>query len=148
MQALTNDPYFIGVYSRNRLPKALDLCRRQQPPLTVIVNTDTANLSGQHWVAAYIDEFGRAEYFDSLAQPIPYHISLWLSRFSTQWNYVLHPFTDPPVQNISSETCGAFAFYFVHQRPLLDSCHAVMSPFHSLMFNDRFVITYFNKNAD
>ena len=143
-QALSTDPYFIGVYPRDRLPKTLD----RRPPLTIIVNTDTCNLSGRHWVAAYIDQDGHAEYFDSFAQPIPNHIALWLTRFSTQWNYVLHPFIDPPIQNISSQTCGAFAFYFVHRRPLLDSCRAVLSPFRSLKSNDQFVITYLNKFGD
>ena len=144
-QALSTNPYFIGVYPRDRLPKTLDLCRRQRPPLTLIVNTDTCNLSGRHWVAAYIDQSGHAEYFDSLAQPIPYHISLWLTRFAAQWTYVLHPFIDPPIQNMSSQTCGAFTFYFVHRRPLLNSCRAVLSPFRSSHSNDQFVITYLNK---
>ena len=148
IQALSTDPYFIGVYPRDRLPKTLDLCRRQRPPLSIIVNTDTCNLGGRHWVAAYIDESCHAEYFDSLAQPIPNHIALWLTRFATQWTYVLQPFIDPPIQNIASQTCGAFTFYFVHRRPLLDSCRDVLSPFHSLHSNDKFVITYLNKHGD
>lgn len=148
---LSNDPYFIGVYSRDCLPMSLINCRRQQPPLTLIVNTDTSNLGGRHWVAVFIDELYHGEYFDSLSQPIPQHISLWLSRFSNQWNYVLRPFIDPPIQSINSLTCGAFTYYFVRQRPFVDSSEQVLLPFHhhstypSLISNDQFVLWYMNK---
>ena len=146
-QYLTSDPYFIGVYPRDCLPKTLSDCRRQSPPLTLIVNTDTSNLSGRHWVAIYVDEYYHGEYFDSLAQPIPLHLSLWLSRFSTGWTYVLQPFIDPPIQSIYTQTCGAFTYYFVHRRPLVDSIRQVLLPFHRHESNDTFVIAYLNKNT-
>lgn len=142
-QLLAYDPYFIGVFPRNRLPMSAIVCR--QLPLTLIVNTDTANLPGRHWVAIYVDEQRRGEYFDSLSQPIPKHMLLWLSCFTNQWKYVLRPFIDPPIQNIYSLTCGAFAFYFVHQRPLFNFSHEVLWPFlssSSLIDNDRFVISF------
>lgn len=142
---LDNDPHFIGVYPRDLLPTSSTLryCR----PLTLIINTDTSNLDGRHWVAVYIDRSGYGEYFDSLAQPIPDHISLWLSRNSSQWKYVLRPFIDSPIQSITSQTCGAFAYFYVHERPLVDSCRRILVPFRSLTYNDKFVISYLNKNA-
>ena len=146
-QLLIHDPYFIGVFPRDRLPMSAIVYH--QLPITLIVNTDTSNLRGRHWVAVYVNEQRYGEYFDSLAQPIPKHISLWLSRFTNQWKYVLRPFIDPPIQSIYSQTCGAFAFYFVHQRPLLNSSHHhhrhILWPFQSsssLMENDRFVVSY------
>ena len=142
-QLLKYDAYFIGVFPRNLLP--LSVIRK--PPLTLIVNTDTSNLKGQHWVAVYIDQYRRGEYFDSLAQPIPKHISLWLSRFSCQWNYVLRPYIDPPIQDIFSQTCGAFTFYYVHQRPLCDSFRDILKPFStSFARNDDYVISYMLKH--
>ena len=142
-QFLTTDPYFIGVYPRDLLPKTLHHHHRSQP-FTLIVNTDTSNLAGQHWVAVFVDDHSHGEYFDSLAQPIPQHIALWLSRFSTQWKYVLRPFIDPPIQNVFSQTCGAFTFYFVHRRPLLDSSRQVLTPFYGkkLTVNDHYVVSY------
>lgn len=142
--SLATDPYFIGVYPRDLLPKTID----HRPPFTLIVNTDTSNLGGEHWVAVFVDDHYHGEYFDSLAQPIPQHIELWLSRFSTQWKYVLRPFIDPPIQNVYTQTCGAFTFYFVHRRPLLDSYRRVLTPFHrkNLRANDHYVVSYLLSN--
>jgi hypothetical protein len=49
---------FDGVFSRDRLP---------DKPRLLVCNTDPSSRPGQHWIAIYVGEDGRGEYFDSLA---------------------------------------------------------------------------------
>ena len=65
---------FIGVYPIDKLPhlKPPVGTGRRRKPITLIVNTDTENLDGQHWLAVFIDhENNVGEVFDSFAQIPP-----------------------------------------------------------------------------
>ena len=50
---------FVGTYPRDMLPKTL-----HQSTAALVINTDTSDKPGQHWVAIYISN-GHGEYFDS-----------------------------------------------------------------------------------
>ena len=62
-RAICQDPsaeaIFTGVYARDKLPKSIKY------PAAMVWNTDPADQPGEHWVAAYFNEDGIGEYFDS-----------------------------------------------------------------------------------
>lgn len=97
---------FAGVYSMDKLPFAV--CHY---PFFMIVNTQSHNLPGAHWLTIYIDQDRRAEIFDSLALPPSQVLMRWLHQFtrSTTRNSLSY-------QHPLSDTCGAFALYFVFHR--------------------------------
>lgn len=57
---MANVPNFLGVFSRNTLPKP-----RLSKSFSLIANTDKETEFGTHWVAFFVDERGRGNYFDS-----------------------------------------------------------------------------------
>ena len=61
-QDLHVGPHFGGVYPRDRLPSGST--RR-----SFVVNTDTSDRPGEHWVCIHFGEDGVAEYFDSYGLP-------------------------------------------------------------------------------
>ena len=52
---LIDEKYYIGTFSRDLLPNDLPLMRKAG----LIVNTDTHDLPGEHWIAIYLDKNGR-----------------------------------------------------------------------------------------
>ncbi len=101
---------FGGVYSMDQLPFAVP-----HYPFFMIVNTQAHNLPGEHWISVFIDEKRRGEVFDSLAMPLPKPLSRWLNQFtrSITRNHLM-------LQHPLSDSCGAFALYFV--------CHRLKQP--------------------
>ena len=100
---------FRGVFASNELPNNINCAHRQ----TLIINTDTNNLPGTHWVALIIyPRASYAEYFDSFGQPPPNHIKYWLSRHIPNriWYNPYH------VQPIYSILCGYYCIYFLFHR--------------------------------
>ena len=97
---------FGGVFSIDRLPFAVP-----HYPFFMIVNLQAHNLPGSHWVTVFIDEQRRGEIFDSLALPPPQLLMRWLHQFtrSVIRNHLSYQY---PL----SDTCGAFALYFVFHR--------------------------------
>ena len=97
---------FVGVYSIDKLPFAIP-----QYPFFMIVNTQAHNLPGAHWITIFIDKKRRAEIFDSLALPPQQLVVRWINQFarSVTRNRLMY-------QHPLSDTCGAFALYFVFHR--------------------------------
>ena len=94
---------FIGVFAANNLPKRITY------PCSLIVNTDNANLPGQHWVAIYIGIKRNGFFFDSYGFP-PYVDSFtsFLNKFCVTWVY-----NDKSLQHISTFVCGHYCCLFV-----------------------------------
>ena len=97
---------FVGVYSIDKLPFAIP-----HYPFFMIVNTQAHNLPGAHWITIFIDEKRRAEIFDSLALPPQQLVMRWINQFARSMtrNTLMY-------QHPLSDTCGAFALYFVFHR--------------------------------
>lgn len=97
---------FHGVYSIDQLPFAVP-----HYPFFMIVNTQAHNLPGAHWISVFIDKNRRGEVFDSLAIPLPKPMSRWMNQFtrSLTRNHLTY-------QHPLSDSCGAFAVYFVLHR--------------------------------
>jgi len=60
---------FIGVFPRDKLPLKL------KRPCGLVINTDSAQEPGEHWVAIYLLRNGKGEYFDPFGLP-PLHKDL------------------------------------------------------------------------
>lgn len=117
-------PSFIGVYSRNTLPNF----NHKNLPISLIVNTDSNNLPGVHWIAIIIHRNHFAEVFDSFGNfPNSFFVN-WLNFNCLGWTYNKYI-----VQNPFSLSCGLFCMYFLYQR----------SHMHILNFNN-FIIHVFN----
>lgn len=94
---------FLGVFASDTLPKTSGPFHNT----ALIINTDTQNLPGMHWVAIHtrIDE---AYYFDSFGQPPPLIISTWLTKHFEKWT-----FSSRQVQAMNSNFCGYFCLHFL-----------------------------------
>lgn len=161
---------FLGVYPHNRLPPPIlpspeqqqqqhKLSRRYtssprmctttntvvlpQPPLTLIVNTDTHNLPGRHWTSVYIDRNRRGELFDSLVTPPSAHLTRFMNRHCHQWSrnrlVYQHPY---------SSHCGVYVLLHVLYRykynTLKQFCEANFTS--SLLSNECFVRAFYKQH--
>ena len=97
---------FGGVYSIDCLPFAVP-----QYPFFMVVNTQAHNLPGAHWITVFIDKQRRGEVFDSLALPPQQALMRWLNQFTR--SVVRNSLS---YQHPLSDTCGAFAVYFIFHR--------------------------------
>ena len=121
---------FLGIFALDTLPKSI-----QQLPVLFVVNTQTSNLPGQHWVAVYISSEKRGEVFDSLTSPISLTLMRWMNTFTFKWKR-----SKRMIQNPLSAYCGAFVAYFVLTRikaKSMESCLLVFKK--DFQFNDLLV---------
>lgn len=124
---------FLNVYARNELPNSVPFY-----PCSLIINTDTNNLPGKHWIAIYVTKQKSAEYFDSFNQPPPLDVALWMNRFSWKWKRV----TVYPIQSPLSLQCGGYVLYYVNERPV-DSVKKLLRPFSKDCYaNERYITEY------
>lgn len=67
-------PHFIGVYALDKLPLHI------KPISRLIVNTDTHNLPGKHWIALSYEKHGIVYAFDPLGVYYPNLLIQYLHR--------------------------------------------------------------------
>ena len=97
---------FGGIYAIDDLPQFIP-----HYPFMAVINTQSHNLPGEHWIAVYINENRRGEIFDSLVTPTSIFLIRWLNRHTRSWRKNIHRF-----QNPFSSTCGSFVLFYVLQR--------------------------------
>ena len=131
---------FIGVFARDSLPKGIN-----SYPCSLIINTDTKNLPGKHWVSIYISGYKEGEYFDSFGHEPSQDIAIWLNKFTVKWKKV----NTSVLQNPLSVTCGHFVLFYINERPLVNSHFLILKQFHTDTYgNDQFVKHYYQENFD
>lgn len=121
---------FLGVFPINRLPE-----RITQYPAIMIVNTQSHNLPGEHWLSVYISKERYGEVFDSLGLPLSNRLSRWLNKFTKKWRTSRRVY-----QNPLSDKCGAYALYYVFNRIQNHKLHLTTSP----IVNDEIVMVFYN----
>ena len=95
---------FGGVFPCDTLP----LNRKQFS--TFIVNLDTHDQAGTHWIAIFFDKNNRVFYFDSYGiEPTNKNILNFMKRNAKEIFYNKFCFQDD-----STTTCGYFCLYFLH----------------------------------
>ena len=89
----------IGVFARDQLPG-----KSEDGPIGMIVNTDTRDKPGTHWLAIYLEK-GVGEFFDSCGRAPDY--------YSFDFNF---KFNDKRLQSSTSNVCGQYCLYYLMQR--------------------------------
>ena len=130
---------FRGIYSSNELmssPRALGW--HDQPPHTLIINTDSSNLPGKHWIAIYLTTSGQGEVMDSYGILPPTTVQRWLNEHTQNW--ISNPYLIRPPE---SDSCGQFCAYYLIRRSQSDSMCSVLADFTSDLYrNERLVLTH------
>ncbi len=130
---------FLNVFSRRNLPSQI-----KSYPTSLIINTDTINLPGKHWVAIYINKRRRGEYFDSFGRPPSTIIASWLNRYCLHWSSTN---TNKVIQNPLSYLCGAYVLFYVNERPLVSNASTLLRQFtKDLHQNDKRVLKYYRSH--
>jgi hypothetical protein len=84
-------------------------------PRTFIVNTDTCDPGGSHWVAFHFPLVGPAEFFDSLGNaPKTYHLcfaNFLIVNYGPQYYYCSFQ-----IQPDDTDTCGRYCLYYFNWR--------------------------------
>lgn len=91
-------PNFIGVFSVDNIPKI-----KNKPPQKFIVNNQTSNLPGQHWIGVTILSGNVAYVYDPFGLPPPRMLVYNLQRNMGIKNVV---YNKKQVQKLSEQICG------------------------------------------
>ena len=117
-QVLTKDPVteenFAGVYACNQL-SSIEI---KEYPKPFVVNTDSMELPGTHWIAIYLSKQMKGEFFDSYGKhPIHYnnYFSDFMNRNGVQWEY-----NNIQLQSAFSSVCGLILYIIAVGN---DRCH-------------------------
>ncbi|KAG8236362.1 hypothetical protein J437_LFUL016582 [Ladona fulva] len=112
-------PLFRGVYPADKLPKSFNY------PASFVVNTDPSTKGGTHWIAVYMDENGRGDYFDSygITPFIREHIN-FMNRVCASWKW-----NKVKLQGWGSTVCGNYAAVFIFHRSKGHSMKKFLSSF-------------------
>lgn len=128
---------FHGVMSINLLPLKVS-----EFPWLAIVNTQTSNLPGEHWICLIIDSDGHGEVFDSMGRPPPSRVAQWMNTHCRHnWNYTTLVYQTP-----GTAICGAFVLYVILHRLQKRSLTETLRVFStSTHLNNELVTRYFHK---
>lgn len=99
---------FIGVFALDKLPK-----HTLPPPSRFIVNSNTHNLPGEHWIAVSYENGGIVRAFDPLGVYYPTKLVHYLANSSRQivFNRTMY-------QNPLTRTCGQHCLLWLKQRSI------------------------------
>lgn len=97
---------FHGVFSIDQLPFAVP-----HYPFFMVVNTQSHNLPGEHWIAIFIDKYKHGEVFDSFALPLAQPLIRWMNRFTRSFTKSHLTYQHP-----LSSACGAFVLFYILHR--------------------------------
>ena len=134
-RAICQDPsaeaIFAGVYARDQLPNSV------RYPAAMVWNTDPANQPGEHWVAAYFNEDGAGEYFDSYGLEPPPTFKHYMERHSMYWTW-----NQKQLQDLWTSACGHFCvFYLIYRSrgiPMMD----ITDQLNRIEYNDKYVMEF------
>ena len=131
---LKNEKCYIGTYSRDMLPNQI---KENQ---FLIVNTDTSDRQGEHWVAIIILSDGKGEYFDSYGLPPLHNEFLDFLDYNCPNGW---KFNEVTLQCLSCITCGHYCVAYIKFRCLGHSLSEFVSLFgKDLVFNDELINLY------
>lgn len=121
-------PQFKGIFSRNTLrgkPKRGD---------PIIINLDSSDGGGTHWVACYISS--KVEYFDSFGLRPSEEVTSFFNKLP-----IIHNSTQ--YQNLYSILCGYFCLYFTNERNNNHSAYDILySLSNNTLSNESFLRDY------
>ena len=108
--------YFRSIYSRDRLPKQI---KKKE---CGIINLDSIEGSGTHWVCYGNTDEVMVEYFDPFGLIMPHEVSHYLSKSGKKI-----VFSQDEIQNRDTVLCGYWCLYYLIERQngksILDVIH-------------------------
>ena len=134
--------YFLGVYSRDYLP--ILAISQNAAPLGFIVNTDTGNLPGTHWIACVLLPSGQGEVFDSFAQIPPSSLQLWMNKHCPRgWFY-----NTTCIQGPLTTLCGGYCLFYLYHRLVSNmSMQTIISILSNSCNSDCVIQTFLKKHS-
>ena len=108
-------PNFEGVFAWNELPSKTF---NKKKSYSFIINTDSSNLGGQHWLAVLVRPNKQGYVFDSYGIPPPLRVQTWLNSRGIRWSA-----NNRQLQTIQSTLCGYYCIYFLWFANLLSDKH-------------------------
>jgi hypothetical protein len=96
-----------GVYARDEFREALNACISNSAPGAFVINTDTSNKPGEHWLAIFYNAYKQFEFFDSYGLP-PSIYGLRGCDFVRR--------NEQRVQGMDTKSCGYHCIYYITQR--------------------------------
>ena len=142
--SLACSPDFIGCFAENELNNLTITSF----PSFLIVNIDSSDMTGSHWIAVGIFH-DKIEIFD----PLGFDIFNWskvpcdLLDFLHRLSVTRRVYTAPRVQSDSSYLCGFYTIFYVIARKFVSFEHLFKCFCSQLRRNDKILYDFF-KNAD
>ena len=103
---LFDEKDYIGTFARDLLPSRLPLRRK----VGLIVNTDTHDSPGEHWIAIYLDGNGGGEYFDSYGLPPLHKEFIYFMQKNCPIGWCWNSVT---LQCLTCITCGQYCLTYI-----------------------------------
>jgi hypothetical protein len=114
---------FQGVFSCDTLPPK---------PKLLVCNTDPHDKPGTHWIAIYVDKWGRGEYFDSFGMEPTAVFKDYMNKHCRYWT-----FNRKKLQSVLSRFCGHYCCFYCVYRYNGFSMNKIVSMFtKDTTFND------------
>ena len=138
---LHSQDQFIGVYPVDMLPKT----KVKQRPFCCIINSAPSSNQGEHWLAIYVDDTNRGEFFDSYGHAAEFYnhrLECFLKRNCNEHSYNLRE-----LQSFWSETCGQFCLYWLLHRCRKIPTSKIIKQFSTnKLMNDYLVKSFIHKH--
>lgn len=129
---MSDSKNFAGVFPRDFLINI-----NMKPTSGIIVNTDSSKEKGEHWIAIFIGQDCKGEYFDPFGIP-PLHedFQKFLNKnCKNGWTY--NSFT---VQHQNSTSCGKFCIFYLKNKFKGETFIDIISKFSvNLKINEKLV---------
>ena len=119
---LSHIDIYQGVYPCNKIPQVKTF------PCVYILNTDTDDKKGEHWVALYFKNQHECEYYDSYGLSIE---NEYILRYLYNLGFNHYRYNTLQYQDIFSKLCGYYVIAFV-------LCKSKQIP----------IISFYKKNID
>lgn len=121
---------FLDVFARDEIPKSIT-----STPACFILNTHVRTKPGEHWLAVYIDEENKLEFFDSYGRaPDLYKLTNYLNNLSKDVSY-----NRQRIQG-NSQFCGLYCLLFLLFRARNKEKKFFSSFTNNYKKNDKFII--------
>jgi len=110
---LKNNPItkslYQGIFPSDKLSK--HVCKKL--PCAIVVNFDTKNEPGSHWIAILIDKNKNVEYFDSYARSISFNHRVFDYVTSITKNGHIKHLSGRAIQQNKTSVCGHYTILFI-----------------------------------
>ena len=140
-QYMLNDPCIASVYggvvAKDQLPVDVTF------PSIFVVNLDTSDKVGTHWIVIYIQSRRKCEYFDPLGDPPDQFLTSYMMSH-TQKVAV----SSKQCQAVDSNSCGKFCLYYCYFRARGNSMKDILDSFKdNLLYNEAKVYYFYELTA-